>query len=209
VDEVIIMKKTTTLIIGIIGMICLAVLVPAVSAAELIPFNRSALSPGDAFYSGSTIVTTPEGATFSKPVTISFKLSQDQWNQALEVTNGNTASIFIASFDTPNKKWVSESTTTVTTAADGSHVVTGTTTHTGLFSVFYIVEPLGGTASPTPQTFGQMATPAVGVSQTPAAAPVVKTTVSTKPTTKSPMLPGIFVIGLIGLVGYFIARKKE
>jgi hypothetical protein len=203
------MMKTTTLIIGIICMICLAVLVPAVSA--LTPFNRSAVSPGDSFYSESTIVTTPEGATFSKPVTISFTLSQDQWQQALEVTNGNTAGIVIAALDIPNKQWIIESATTVTTTANGSHVVTGTTTHTGVFSVFYIVQPLGGTASPTPETFGQMGTPAVGVSQTPAVAPVVKTTVSAKPTTKkSPMLvPGIIVIGLIGLVGYFIARKKE
>ncbi len=203
------MKKATTLIIGIICMICLAVLVPAVSAADLIPFNRSAVTPGDWFYSGSSIVTTPEGATFSKPVTISFNLSQDQWQQALEVTNGNTKGIVIAAFDTPSAKWISESAATVTTAADGSHVVTGTTTHTGVFSVFYVVAPLGVTASPTPLTFGQMATPTVGVSKTPAAAPVVKTTVLTKPTTKSPMLPGIIVIGLIGLVGYFIARKKQ
>lgn len=190
-------------------MICLAVLVPAVSAADLIPFNRSDVSPGDWFYSGSSIVTTPEGATFSKPVTISFTLSQDQWTQALEVTNGNTAGIVIAAFDAPSKMWSTESATTVTTAADGSHVVTGTTTHTGVFSVFYIVEPLGGTASPTPLTFGQMGTPAVGAIQTPTAAVTqIKATVSVKPTTKSPMMPGVFIICIIGIVGYFIARKK-
>jgi len=205
----VIMMKTTTLIIGIICMICLVVLVPAVSA--LTPFNRSAVSPGDSFYSESTIVTTPEGAHFSKPATISFTLSQDQWKQALEVTNGNTSGIVIAALDIPNKRWTIESATTVTTTANGSHVVTGTTTHTGVFSVFYIVQPLGGTASTTPLTFGQIGTPATGVSQTPAAAVTqIKATVSTKPTTKkSPMLPGIIVIGLIGLVGYFIARKKE
>ena len=202
------MKTKTHLIIGIICMICLVVLVPAVSA--LTPFNRSAVSPGDPFYSESTIVTTPEGATFSKPATISFTLSQDQWKQALEVTNGNTAGIVIAALDIPNKQWTIESATTVTTAADGSHVVTGTTTHTGVFSVFYIVAPLGGTASPTPQTFGQMGTPAVGVSQTPAVAVTqIKATVSAKPTTKkSPMMPGILIISIIGIVGYFIAHKK-
>ncbi|MFA4878428.1 MAG: hypothetical protein WC586_13585 [Methanoregula sp.] len=208
------MKKTTLFMVGMICMICL-VLVPAVSAADQIPFNRSAAKVGDAFYSGSTIVTTPAGATFSKPVTVSFTLTPDQWKQALEVTNGNAASIVIASFNSSTQSWVRESQTTLTTGTDGSHVVSGTTTHTGIFSVFYIVEPLSGasSASPTPQTFGQMATPAGGGVQTPAAAatPVgtpVKAPVSTKPT-QSPMLPGIAVIGLVGLVGYLIVRKKE
>lgn len=199
--------KSTTLIIGIICMICLVVLVPAVSA--LTPFNRSAVSPGDTFYSESTIETTPEGATFSKPATITFTLTQEQWQQALEVTNGNTKGIVIAALDIPNERWIIESATTVTTAADGSHEVTGTTTHTGVFSVFYIVEPLGGTASSTPMTFGQMVTPEVVVSQAPAAAVTqITATVSVKPTTKSPMMPGVFILCIIGIVGYFIARKK-
>jgi hypothetical protein len=199
---------------GMICMICLAMLAPAVSAADLIPFNRSVVNPGDAFYSGSTMVTTPDGATFSQPVTLSFTLTQAQWQQALEVTNGNTAAIVVAAFDEPNQTWVYESRTTVSTAADGRHVVATNTTHTGVFSVFYIVVPLDVTPGPTPNTFGNMvgATPAAtaaapSAAASPAAAGTAPAKAQAAPT-QSPMLPGIAVIGMIAAAGFLVARKK-
>nr|WP_321352440.1 hypothetical protein [uncultured Methanoregula sp.] len=204
------MKKTTMIMAGMICMICLAMLAPAVSAADLVPFNRSTVKAGDAFYSGSTIVTTPEGATFSQPVTISFILTQDQWKQALDVTNGNTKAIVVAGFDEQNATWSYLGPTSVSTAADGRHVVAANTTHTGMFSVFYIVVPLDVTPGPTPNTFGNMvgATPAAtSAAASPAATGTAPAKAQAAPT-QSPTLPGLAVIGVIGAVGFIVARRK-
>ncbi|MCX6689164.1 MAG: hypothetical protein NTZ39_05695 [Methanoregula sp.] len=61
------------------------------------------------------------------------------------------------------------------------------------------------TSSPTP--FVYQTIPTVVPSTT--SATIARTTVPPQPTpTKSPMVPGILVIGVIGFVGYFIAHKK-
>jgi hypothetical protein len=63
-------------------------------------------------FSGFSVQCLPDGATFSKPVSLKFHLATDQWTSLLEKTNGSTGSLSIRFYDRVNLSWVSVPTTT-------------------------------------------------------------------------------------------------
>lgn len=168
----------------------------------------AAASQGGVFsFSGLSVQCEPSGTQFvGGTATVSFTLTPTQWAEALGKVNGNTAAMTIQTYDPVSQSWVE-----VPTVVDPvTHTISTQVSHFSTYAVFYKTIQ---DSSAKQQTFADLAQ-----SPTPAAAtPATRTPVDTKDTatatspttTKSPGLPGIMVICVVGIVGYLIVRKKQ
>jgi hypothetical protein len=146
-------------------------------------------------FSGFSLECKPSGTTFSQPVTLVFSLTPAQWAEALSKAGGDPNAMTIQFYDAAAGIWIA-----VPTTVDSiTHQVSASITHFSIYALFFKNSNIVA-ASPetsiTPST-----TYAVPVANTPVGTPIPNPT-------KSPMVPGILIIGVIGLVGYFIAHKK-
>jgi hypothetical protein len=150
-------------------------------------------------FSGFAVECEPPGTQFTNGFALlKITLTDDQWAAALAAANGNTAAMTFKTYDPDSGTWVD-----VPTIVDPvTHTITAQISHFSMYGLFYGTEA-------AEQTFGNlMPTSTGGAAQQ---APVVTTGAQLAPTstTKSPALPGIVVIGVVGLVAYFVVRKKE
>ncbi|MDP3396211.1 MAG: C1 family peptidase [Methanoregula sp.] len=128
----------------------------------------SATSPEGTVFAvgGLGVECLPSGATFDQPVTITFTMTQSQWDATLAQANGKSQDITVQHYDTAAKTWVS-----LPTTVDGnSRTVTTTTKHFSLFAVFVKIAKTASSA-PTLATYSY---------ETPAA--VILTSASVIPT---------------------------
>jgi hypothetical protein len=149
-------------------------------------------------FSGFAVECEPPGTQFSNGFALlTVTLTDAQWAAALAAVNGDTSAMTFKTYDETAGAWVD----VPTTVDPVSHMITAQISHFSMYGLFYGTEA-------SAKTFGNlMPTTTGGAAQQ---APV-ETTAQLAPTTttKSPAIPGIVVIGIVGLVAYFIVRKKE
>jgi len=152
---------------------------------------------GEYSFSGFSVQCLPDGATFSKPATLTFHLATDEWTSLLKKANGSMGSLSVRFYDKANVSW-----TSVPTRVDPSDfAVIATITHFSTYGLF-----IG--ASTMPMVTGNSTT-------TP---PVLSGTVLPARTTAFPAPVGsvrwmIFFSTLITIVAvgagyYFVTGKK-
>ncbi|MFA4861741.1 hypothetical protein, partial [Methanoregula sp.] len=151
------------------------------------------------------IECTPDGTTFSNAVTITFTLSQRQWDIMMKVARGNPANVAIDYYDTTKGGWITLPSLKVDPA---TRTISGKTTHFTVFQVFVTNETAPDSTSA--QTYGSL----IQETPTTVSAPTVLATqaaAKASPTTtpKSPFVPAIAVIAIVGLVGYFVVSRKQ
>jgi|WetSurMetagenome_2_1015567.scaffolds.fasta_scaffold37062_1 hypothetical protein len=151
-------------------------------------------------FSGFAVECEPPGTQFTNGYALlTVTLTDAQWAAALAAANGNTAAMSFKTYDETASPpgWVD-----VPTIVDPvSHTITAQISHFSMYGLFY------GTEAST-QTFGNLM-PTTSAAQQ---APVVTNAAQQAPTTsttKSPALPGIVVIGVVGFVAYVVVRKNE
>jgi hypothetical protein len=155
-------------------------------------------------FSGLSVECEPSGAQFTGgAVTISFSMTPAQWADALGKVNGNTASMTVNFYDTKTNTWQE----VPTTVDPVTHTVSAQITHFTTYAVLY--KSAKEAPAISPPTFGSLVSPTpAGAAGTGAPAPV-NTMQAPPETTKSPGLPGIVVIGIIGFVGLLVVKKKQ
>lgn len=169
-----------------------------VTGISVIPIDVAAVPSAEGgvySFSGFSLECKPSGATFSQPVTLVFSLTPAQWAEALSKAGGDPNAMTIQFYDAAAGAWIA-----VPTTVDSiTHQVSASITHFSIYALFYKNSNI---AAASPATSMETSTTY--------AAPVADTPVGTSipQPTKSPMMPGILVISIIGLVGYFIAHKK-
>jgi hypothetical protein len=143
---------------------------------------------------GSGIECTPSGATFDQPVSVTFTLTEAQWNAALAKSGGRTQDISVLYYDTSANTWVS-----LPTAADPfTRSVTAKTTHFTLFAVFVTTPtPTGpGTVQPTP-AIATLKAPVMPEKPVQTEAPVA---VPPESPIQVPVIALVAVIGIIAII---------
>ncbi len=166
-----------------------------VTGISIIPIDAAAVpaaEDGVYSFSGFSLECVPSGTTFSQPVTIVFSLTPAQWAEALSKTGGDPNTMTIRFYDAAAGAWIA----VPTTVDPITHHVSASVTHFSIYALFYKTPPMAATSPATP------ATDVALVPETPVGTPIPQPT-------KSPMIPGILVIGVIGLAGYFITHKKR
>ncbi len=110
------------------------VIVTPITPEEIGKITPNAVTPkGTSFVSGDIALEChPSGATFDKPVSITFTMTKAQWNAALEKAGGKYQDIIVRYYDTNANTWVS----IPTTVKPDTHEVTGTTQHFTHFAIF-------------------------------------------------------------------------
>jgi len=151
-------------------------------------------------FAGAAIECGPEGVTFSEPATLTFSLTQAQWDLAMAQANGNPSLMEVQYFDKGTQSWVG-----VPTTVDlATHTVTASVTHFSLFALVIIQAP-----SATPAA----AVPTAGVSPGLTRAPttlLAKPPVTTPKPTPAPFVSVPAMIGVLVVAGlaYTLTRKK-
>ena len=153
---------------------------------------------------GLAVECTPDHTTFNTPVTVTFTLTQSQWNTMMTIARGNPQAVEIAYYDNIRNEIISIPITKMDAA---TRTLSGTTTHFTVFQVF--VKNGTAPASTSAQTYGSL----IQETPTTVSVPSVQATQAAKasPTTtpKSPFVPSIAVIAIVGLVGYFVVSRKH
>ena len=156
---------------------------------------------GAAFsFAGTAVNCGPEGVTFSEPATLTFSLTEAQWDLAMAQANGNPSLMEVQYFDKGTQSWVG-----VPTTVDlATHTVTASVTHFSLFALVIIQAP-----SATPAA----AVPTAGVSPGLTRAPttlLAKPPVTTPKPTPAPFVSVPAMIGVLVVAGlaYTLTRKR-
>jgi hypothetical protein len=151
-------------------------------------------------FAGAAIECGPEGVTFSTPASLTFSLTQAQWDLALAQANGNPALMEVQYFDKGTQSWVG-----VPTTVDlATHTVTASVTHFSLFALVIVQAP-----SATPAA----AVPTAGVSPgvtKPATTLIARPPVTAAKTTAAPFVEIPAMIGVLVVAGlaYTLAKKR-
>ncbi|MFA4860653.1 hypothetical protein [Methanoregula sp.] len=160
-------------------------------------------TPDSILIAGLGVECTPDGTTFSNAVTITFTLSQNQWDSMMSSARGNPANVAINYYDSA-KGWISLPSLKLDPA---TRTLSATTTHFTIYQVF--VTNTTAPASTSAQTYGSLIqeTPTTVSVPSVQATPAAKASPTTTP--KSPFVPSIAVIAIVGLVGYFVVSRKQ
>lgn len=153
-------------------------------------------------FGGMAVECEPSGTQFTGgTATVSFSLNAEQWAAALAKAGGDLGAMTIQTYDPATKTWVE-----VPTVVDPvTHTVSAQVSHFSTYALFYKTAKV--TAAPTPQSFGNLMTTTAAATAAPAGTTAAKAQLAPPEPTKSPALPGIVVIGVVGLVGYLVMRK--
>jgi hypothetical protein len=174
-------------------------IVTGVTLTPLAQTDVPAYESGVYSFSGFSIECEPTGTTFSPAITLVFSLTPTQWADALSKVDGNTAAMTIQFYDAAAEAWVE----VPTTVDPSTHHVSASITHFSIYALFFNTPEITGV---TPVTTVETQETLTMESQTPFA--TFETTAAQPSPTKSPMVPEILVIGVIGILGYFIGKKK-
>ena len=175
--------------------------VNSVSVAQVSVQDVPSMPEGAGFsFAGYAVQCGPEGVTFDQPASLTFSLTQDQWDAALAQANGNPALMEVQYYDKATQSWVGVP-TTVNTA---THEVTALVDHFSLFALVIIQAP--------------PATPAAGVPTAAGASPTITTSptiILAKPpaTPKPTPTPFVSIPAMIGVLvvaglAYSLAKKR-
>jgi hypothetical protein len=145
---------------------------------------------------GLGVECLPSGATFDQPVTVTFTMTQSQWDTALAKANGKSQDITVQYYDTTAKTWVSLPTTVERT----TRTVTTTTKHFSLFAVFVKITKTASSA-PTRATYS-WETPAA-VIHTPASVVPTASPVPALPQS-SPQMAVLTIVAIIAGIAVLI-----
>jgi len=143
---------------------------------------------------GLGVECSPSGATFDHPVTITFGMTESQWDAALLQAGGRAEDITVRYYDTTTKTWVS----LPTTADLYTHHVTATTTHFTLFAV--LVKTGAGASAHQRATYSWETPTPVAVIHTTAAVVTTATPVPVPPQS-APQIPFVVIIATIAGIG--------
>ena len=151
-------------------------------------------------FGGYAVQCGPEGVTFSQPASLTFSLTQDQWDAALAQAGGNPALMEVQFYDKATQSWVGV-TTTVNTA---THEVTALVDHFSLFALVIIQAPMETPVAEVPT--GEAVPP--GLTTEPTIILAIPPT-TPKPT-PTPFVSVPAMIGVLAVAGlaYSLARKR-
>jgi hypothetical protein len=189
-----------------LGLPISKVTVAPVSQEVVDGISGSTTAPeGTVFAAGGLgIECLPSGATFDQPVTVTFTMTQSQWDTTVAQANGKSQDITVQYYDTAAKTWVS----LPTTVDRNSRTVTTTTKHFSLYAVFVKIAKTASSV-PTRATYSW---------ETPTA--VIHTTASIIPTAtpvpappqSSPHLPFVTIVAVIAglaiLIGCILLIRR-
>jgi hypothetical protein len=174
--------------------------VNALTVTPLAQIDVPTYETGVFSFSGFSIECEPAGTTFLPAVTLAFSLNPAQWADALAKVDGNTAAMTIQYYDAAAGAWMA-----LPTSVDPvTHRVSASITHCNIYALFYSIPEISHvtpvTTVETPENpTAELQTP-FAPDGTPAALPSP---------TRIPMVPDTLVIGVIAIVGSFIARKQR
>ncbi|MDO9325112.1 MAG: hypothetical protein Q7T80_09185 [Methanoregula sp.] len=145
---------------------------------------------------GIAIECEPTGTLFSPQgaMTLSFTPSPQLWATTLAKVDGNSSAITIGFYDAASETWI----TVPTTVDPITRTISAPITHFSIFSLISKSKTDVSTRS------GSLVSP---IPTKPIAAGTL--TQMAPPSTQSPGLPGVAVIGTILFVGYCVMRKKQ
>ena len=151
-------------------------------------------------FSGVAVECGPEGVTFSEPASLTFSLTQAQWDLALAQANGNPALMEVQYYDKATQSWVG-----VPTTVDlATHEVTALVDHFSLFALVIIQAP---PATPVAEFTAAGVSPRL--TREPGT-PIAKPPVTTVKPTPAPFVSVPAMIGVLVVAGlaYTLTRKK-
>ena len=151
-------------------------------------------------FAGVAVECGPEGVTFSEPATLTFSLTQAQWDLALAQANGNPALMEIQYYDKGTQSWVG----VPTTVNLATHEVTALVDHFSLFALVIIQAP---PATPAAEFTAARVSP--GLTREPTTL-LAKPPVTTPKPTPAPFVSVPAMIGVLVVAGlaYTLTRKK-
>jgi hypothetical protein len=151
-------------------------------------------------FSGVAVECGPEGVTFSEPASLTFSLTQAQWDIAMAQANGNPALMEIQYYDKGTQSWVG-----VPTTVDlATHEVTALVDHFSLFALVIIQAP---PATPVAEMTAAGVSPGLTRESTPL---ITRPPVTTVKPTPAPFVSVPAMIGVLLVAGlaYTLTRKK-
>jgi hypothetical protein len=175
--------------------------VNSVSVSQVSVQDVPSMAGGAGFaFGGYAVECGPEGITFSEPASLTFSLTQAQWDIAMAQANGNPALMEIQYYDKGTQSWVGVS-TTVNLA---THEVTALVDHFSLFALVIIQAP---PATPVAEMTAAGVSPGLTRESTTLLA---KPPVTTRKPTPAPFVSVPAMIGVLVVAGlaYTLTRKK-
>ena len=175
--------------------------VNSVSVAQVSVQDVPSMPEGAGFsFGGYAVQCGPEGVTFDQPASLTFSLTQDQWDAALAQANGNPALMEVQYYDKATQSWVGVP-TTVNTA---THEVTALVDHFSLFALVIIQAPPATPAAGVPTAAG--ASPTITTSPT---IILAKPPATPKPTpTPFVSIPAMIGVLMVAGLAYSLAKKR-
>jgi len=151
-------------------------------------------------FAGVAVECGPEGVTFSEPASLTFSLTQAQWDLALAQANGNPALMEVQYYDKGTQSWVG----VPTTVNILTHEVTALVDHFSLFALVIIQAP---PATPVAEMTAAGVSP--GLTREPTTL-LAKPPVTTPKPTPAPFVSVPAMIGVLVVAGlaYTLTRKK-
>jgi hypothetical protein len=151
-------------------------------------------------FAGVAVECGPEGATFSEPASVTFSLTQAQWDLALAQANGNPSLMEIQYYDKVTQSWVG----VPTTVDILTHEVTALVDHFSLFALVIIQAP---PAAPVAEITAAGVSPVLTRETTPL---IARPPVTTPKPTPAPFVSIPAMIGVLVVAGlaYTLTRKK-
>jgi len=156
---------------------------------------------GAAFsFAGTAVNCGPEGVTFSEPATLTFSLTEAQWDLAMAQANGNPALMEVQYYDKGTQSWVG----VPTTVNLATHEVTALVDHFSLFALVIIQAP---PATPAVEITAAGVSP--GLTRQPTTL-LAKPPVTTPKPTPAPFVSVPAMIGVLVVAGlaYTLSRKR-
>jgi hypothetical protein len=182
--------------------------VTEISVTPLDPTSVPSTAQSGVFtFAGEAIECEPTGTSFAPgTATVTFSMTNAEYQAAVAAGKSMT----VQTYNPETKAWEDIGGTMTYDAKTGTWSCSVEVSHFSMYALFY--KAAATTPTPTQQTFGQL-TPSAAVPTTAPGVPVAATTPAAKmaptATQKSPTLPGLAIIGVIGAVGFLVMRKKE